>query len=93
VRTYIGALIAGDDATAQAQLLANAGTAQARLSEKDFLDAGSRIVDISARSTDANSAVVDIDIQTSKGLYYGHYELRRLDSGVLLIRQHSAVKA
>lgn len=93
VRTYIGAVAAGDDATAKAQLLANSGTSQATLLEKSFLDPGARIVDMSARATSPTTAVIDADIQTQKGLYYGHFEVRRLDSGIVLISLHSAVKA
>ncbi|MBV9647567.1 MAG: hypothetical protein JO043_08895 [Candidatus Eremiobacteraeota bacterium] len=93
VRTYLQALIAGDESTASSQLLANAGTSAAQLSERNILDSSSRIVNLDGRATSNNTASVDADIQTSTGLYYAHYELRRLDTGIVLIREHTYVKS
>jgi hypothetical protein len=92
VRTYIEALIAGDDTTAQSQLLANSGTPNAALSEKSFLDRDARIIDISASATSPTTAAVNVDVRSAKGLYYAHYEVRRLDTGVTLIREHNYIK-
>jgi hypothetical protein len=92
VRTYLTALISGDDATAQSQLLANSGTSASELSEKGFLDKSSRIVDMTSTATSPTTASVDVDIQSGKGSFYAHYELRRLDSGVTLILEHNYAK-
>jgi hypothetical protein len=92
-RAYLDALISGDDATAQAQLLASSGSPGSQLSEKQFLDKESRIVDLSASATSATTASVDADVQTAKGLYYVHFEVQRLDSGVVLIREHNSTKS
>ena len=93
MRTYINALIAGDDGTAQSQLLANAGSANAALSEKSFLDRSARITDISATSSSPTSANVDVYIHSGAGSYYAHFEVRRLDSGVTLINEHNFAKS
>jgi hypothetical protein len=93
VRTYINALIAGDEGTAQNQLLANAGSPNANLTEKSFLDHGSRITDISATATSPTTANVDVYIHSGSGSYYAHFEVRRLDSGVTLINEHNFAKS
>lgn len=93
MRTYINALISGDEGTAKNQLLANAGTPNATLSEKAFLDRGSRITDISAAATSAATANVDVYIHSGSGSYYAHFEVRRLDSGVTLINEHNFAKS
>lgn len=91
VRRYLEALIAGNESDARALLDAPSGSADAALGEESFVDRATQIVDVRPRATSADDAVVEVDLQTSKGAYFDRFQVQRNQNGVV-IREHSFIK-
>jgi hypothetical protein len=91
VRSYLNALARGDDAAASMAISAPAGSRAARLSEKEFAGSSMRITNLDAHGT-SDSALVNVDMATSKGAYFAQFTLRRLPSGAAVIVDHSFIK-
>jgi hypothetical protein len=92
VREYLGALMQGDATTAYGLLAADPGSPDAKLAEKDFLDRSARIVDINAHTTSPTTAIVETDIQSSKGGYFARFTVVRQSGGNVMIVQHDFIK-
>lgn len=82
----------GDVTSAFGLLAADPGSADGKLTEKDFLDKGARIVDISAHTTSPTTAIVETDIQSSKGAYFARYTVARQPGGNVMIVEHDFIK-
>ncbi len=91
VREYLSALARGDDASAQADLDAPAGSREASLSEKEFAGPDMRIANLQAHGT-GDSARVDVDIQTAHGAYFAQFFLQKSPSGGAVIVNHDFIK-
>ena len=91
VRAYLAALARGDDAAAQSEIDAPAGSRAARLAEKEFAGPDMRITNVQAHGT-GESARVDVDIQTSHGTYFAQFFLEKAASGAPLIVNHDFIK-
>jgi hypothetical protein len=85
VRSYLDALIAGDDASARAAL-GGSGT----LGEKSVVDANTTIASIDAESSGA-SAIVRVQLSTPRGPVFARYSVERNADGPF-IREHSFTK-
>jgi hypothetical protein len=91
VQTYLAALARGDDEAARATLTAPSGSAAAQLSEKAFAGPDMRIAKVDAHGT-ADSARVDVDIDTPRGAYFAQFYLKKSASGAVTIVNHNFIK-
>jgi hypothetical protein len=91
VRSYLGALARGDDASARTVLDGPRGSPAVRLSEREFADPSLRIVKLDAHGI-SDSATVNVDLSTSKGAYFEQFSLRRSPTGAALIIEHTFIR-
>jgi len=91
VRSYLGALARGDDASARTVLDGPRGSPALRLSEKEFADPSLRILKLDAHGI-SDSATVNVDLSTSKGAYFEQFSLRRSPTGAAVIIEHTFIR-
>ncbi|GAC1421253.1 MAG: hypothetical protein NVSMB5_14310 [Candidatus Velthaea sp.] len=91
VRSYIGALIRGDESAGYAALGGSAGDRGLALSEEAFLDSSAHITSLRAAKVDESSATVECEIASSKGTYYATYHVTLGPRGAT-ITQHDYIK-
>jgi hypothetical protein len=91
VRRYLEALIHGDEASGYASLGGDAGDPGLTLSEEAFLDPNAHVTSVRTTSADASSALVEAEISTAKGTYYGTYHVAYGKHGVY-IASHDYIK-
>ena len=90
VRQYVSAIERGDDATAYAAFGPGAA-GNVKLIESGVIDGSTRIQHVEARGV-GNNATVNVDLKTTKGLYFGQYTVHRTESGAALIIDHALNK-
>ncbi|GAC1413683.1 MAG: hypothetical protein NVSMB64_23930 [Candidatus Velthaea sp.] len=91
VRSYIGALMRGDETAGYAALGGTAGERGLTLSEEAFLDPTARITSLRTSKVDENNATVECEIASSKGTYYATYHVTLGPRGAT-ITQHDYIK-
>ena len=92
MRTYLTALIDGDERTAYEQLGVSPGDPSASLDEERFLDHSARITDIRVRSTGARSVTVDADVATSRGTFFTTFDVAEDSGGAAIIKTHESIQ-
>jgi hypothetical protein len=92
VRSYLGAVMRGDQDSAYAAFGATPGDKGIILTEQGIIDPGTQIVRVDARQTGDNAATVAVDLQTAKGSYFVQYFLKRSPTGAALITNHEIIK-
>lgn len=91
VRGYLEALIRGDEASGYAALGGDPGDPGLTLSEEAFLDPSARVTSVRTTSADAQTALVEAEISTAKGMYYGTYHIAYGKHGAYITR-HDYIK-
>ena len=91
VRQYLAAVSRGDQESAYAALGGSPGDRGVALTEAGIVDARTKIGKVEAHGG-ANSATVNVDLQTPDGTYYGQYTVHRNETGAAVIVQHSIAK-
>jgi hypothetical protein len=91
VRRYLGALIAGNENAAYAELGKTPGEPGASLPEEAFIDRGTRITSMRTASTDPNGATVEVELTSSRGSYFATYHVTNGPNGPF-IDQHDYIK-
>jgi hypothetical protein len=89
VRRYLANLIAGNENAALADLGKSPG--EGGLVEEAFIDRGTRITSIRTSSSDANGAVVEVELISGRGSYFATYHVTNGPNGPV-IDQHDYIK-
>jgi hypothetical protein len=91
VRSYLSALIRGDEKTAYRLLGAAPGDKHAGLDEESFINTSAQITSIKSAGASTAGSVVHAEIETAGGIYFGTYHVENKD-GTYVITGHSFIK-